>query len=70
MTVSLLALLWEFLVKLLPILEPCFSHLFGDDGNGELLCRNQWEEHVVLKDCLAKPENGKVGGHQWDLASS
>ena len=77
MTVLMLALLWEFLVKLLPILEPQFSHLFSDDGNGELLCRDRWEadanvleeQHVVIKDWLAKPENGKVDGCQWDIAN-
>lgn len=33
MTVPILAWLWELLDKLLPILEPWFSHLFGDDGS-------------------------------------
>lgn len=57
MTVSMLALLGEFLVKSLLIIEPQFSHPFRDDGNGELLCRVQWEpaandleeQHVTLK---------------------
>lgn len=76
MTVPLLALLWEFLVKLLLILEPQFSHLFSDDGNGELLCRDWWKpvakdlEEQRIKVWLSKPENGKADGHQWDLAKS
>ena len=78
MTVPLLALLQEFLVKLLPILEPQFSHLFSDDGNSELLCRDWWEpaaddleeQHVVVKDWLVKPKNVKADGLQWDLANS
>lgn len=43
MTVPMLPWLPEFLAKLLPIFEPQFSHLFNDDGNGELLCRDWWE---------------------------
>lgn len=50
MTVPMLAWLWELLVKLLPILEPWFSHLFSDGGNGELLFRDQWEQHAVIQD--------------------
>lgn len=77
MTVPMLAQLQEFWVKLLPVLEPQFPHLFSGDGNGELLCRDRWEpaandlqEKHVIKDWLAKPVNSKVDGCQWDLANS
>lgn len=65
----MLVLLWESLVKSLPTLESQFSHLFSD---GELLSTDQRESalddleehHVVLKDWLGNPGNGKAKGCQ------
>lgn len=57
----LIALLWESLVMLPPLLEPQVSHL-GDDGDVELLCRHQGEPPL--------PEKGKADGWRWDIANS
>lgn len=75
--IPLIALLWESLVMLPPLLEPQVSHL-GDDGDVELLCRHQGEppasdteeQCVGVRGQLKKPEKGKADRCRWDIANS